>query len=178
MRRRTGGYGMADERTRQEIEAETARLKATIQEPLEDLREYGYLVGHWADAPLAHHPVWGDEWQALIVSERRWGIETGPPTTYETDARWDTMARWAAEDFAARQAAGEIPAYFMRGSWEAYVIREATEPVALRGDGVPQTPPLPVAALTPRDRIRATMAAAAQRVPAVVQEQESITYGR
>jgi hypothetical protein len=187
---------MVDERTRQEIDAETEQLKDAIVAIGEQARESAWVVeqhglmvngdktaltyggkADWYHA-VSYHPVWGEEIRDAIRMERNAGVETGPLGPQEYEARWLAVERWCDEVLVERQARGEIPPYVLRGSWEAHVIREATEPVALRGDGVTQTQTLPVADVPPRDRIRATMAAAAQRAPTVVQEQEPLTYGR
>lgn len=105
-------------RTRAEIDAETEQLKAWMRAQRETtdghtwtVQQRGLMIRNgkltYADrqvgyAPVAHHPVWGDEVRQAYWCERQAGIETGPPLPVEVDERWRTMERWAEEQCAAR----------------------------------------------------------------------------
>lgn len=103
---------------------------------------------------VTHHPVWGEEIRDAYARERSAGIERGPLSPVEEDPRWQAMERWSDEVFAARQAAGEIPAFSSRGSWESSRLHE---PVA----SIPAAqvaPPAPRLTRADSDQLSTTLA--------------------
>jgi hypothetical protein len=169
---------MADDRTRQEIDAETAQLKAALEAAWEDVADYAYVSRAWALDHLRFHPAWGEEVRERMASERRAGLETGPPLPYETEERWSTVERWEDEVFAQRQAQGEIPSWYTRGAWEAQEVTAHLQAVTIIVEIEAQAPNVALGPQTQRERIRATMTAAAQHAPTVRQEPEGYHYGR
>jgi hypothetical protein len=185
---------MADERTRQEIDTETEQLKVQIAEIGEQARESAWVVaqeglmiragrivyggrteGYEA---VRHHPVWGEEIRAAYTRERMAGIETGPLSPVEYEERWRMTERWCDEVFAQRQAVGEIPSWSTRGAWEAQEVTAALQAATIVAEIEAQGPNVTLGPQTQRERIRATMTAAAQQHPQVVQEHEGYQYGR
>jgi hypothetical protein len=92
--------------TRRQIEAAIAQARAALEQIGWDADA---AVARLADEnvlPLRYHPVWGDEWRAVIAHERRQGVETGPPLEPEVSERWYTMARWEEEIYERGSAPG------------------------------------------------------------------------
>ncbi len=91
---------MADslyEETREEIAQNIAEAKAQLEALTQDAMAYASRLSERYDhGPLAAHPVWGDEWQA-IAREERWGEGGAPRVPYETDPRYATITRWEWE---------------------------------------------------------------------------------